>query len=50
VRKRTIDNAPTRLKASATLSPMTCVTMAMSTASSTSVTVNDEAGSPRDFR
>ena len=41
VRNRTIDRAPTRLKASATLSPITCVTIAMSTQSSTSVPGND---------
>ena len=41
VRNLTIDSAPTRLKARATLSPITWVTMAIRIASSTSVTVND---------
>ena len=50
VRNRTIESAPTRLNARAMLSPITCVTIAMSTASSTSVTVNDEAGSDRARR
>src|SRR3954468_316597 len=43
VRKRTIDSAPTRLNARATLSPITCVTMAIRMVSSTSVTPNDSA-------
>ena len=47
VRKRTIERAPTRLNARATLSPTTCVTIEIRIASSTSVTVNDEAGSKR---
>ena len=42
VLKRTIDRAPTRLNARATLSPITCVTIAMSIASSTSVTDRDD--------
>ena len=41
VLKRTIDSAPTRLNARATLSPMTCVTIAMRIDSSTSVTASD---------
>src|SRR5688572_8756256 len=45
VRKRTIDNAPTRLNARATLSPITCVTIAIRTQSSTSVAVKDGATS-----
>ena len=47
VRKRTIDSAPTRLNARATLSPITCVTMAIRIASSTSVVVNDDGGTRR---
>ena len=45
VRKRTIDNAPTRLNARATLSPITCVTIAIKTASSTNVVGSDVADS-----
>ena len=41
VLNRTIDSAPTRLNARATLSPITWVTMAIRIESSTSVTVND---------
>jgi hypothetical protein len=50
VRKRTIESAPTRLNARATLSPTTCVTMAIKIESSTNVTVNDDAGSKRERR
>ena len=48
VRKRTTERAPTRLKARATLSPMTCVDMAMIVESRTRV-VRNVAGtvSPR---
>ena len=46
VRNLTIDSAPTRLNARATLSPITCVTMAISTDSSTSVAVNEGVTSP----
>ena len=42
MRKRTIDSAPTRLNARATLSPITCVTIAIRIDSSTSVTVSDD--------
>ena len=42
VLNRTIDSAPTRLKARATLSPITCVTIAMSIESSTSVMARDD--------
>ena len=41
VRKRTIDSAPTRLNARATLSPITCVTIAIRTHSKTSVVGSD---------
>ena len=48
VRNRTTDSAPTRLNARATLSPMTCVAMAITVASSTRVVRNvDRTGSPR---
>ena len=43
VLNRTMESAPTRLNALATLSPMTCVTIAMRMASRTSVTASDEA-------
>ena len=42
VRNRTIERAPTRLNARATLSPMTCVTMAIKIDSSTRVTGSEE--------
>ena len=38
----TIDNAPTRLNARATLSPITCVTIAIRIDSSTSVMASDD--------
>jgi len=51
VRKRTIESAPTRLKARATLLPMTCVTIAINTDSNTSVIGKEEpTSSPRLLR
>ena len=52
VRNRTIASAPTRLNARATLSPMTCVTIAMRMESRTSVggNVGEMSISLRDRR
>jgi hypothetical protein len=46
VRNRTIESAPTRLNARATLSPITWVTAAMSIVSSTRVARKEGATSP----
>src|SRR5689334_17461199 len=47
VLKRTMESAPTRLKARAILSPMTCVTIAIRIVSNTSVMLKEDTTSSR---